>query len=366
MFGPATGKDLPAIAREFGRRPLVVTGRDSSRCSRLVGEGCEFFPVTGEPTVGIVRDGVARVRERGCDVVISIGGGSAIDAGKAIAILATNSGEPLDYLEVVGRGLPIERAGLPYIAVPTTAGTGSEVTRNAVLGSPEHGVKASLRSPMMLARVAVIDPELTLGAPPEVTASTGLDALTQTIEPYVSRAGQCDGGPVRDGGHAPDRGVAGEGGAAWRGPGGSRIDVVRGPFGRLVAGKRGTGRRAWIRGAGGRDGGGSARGGMRGDPSARDGREHRRIAGASAWARGVMIRRGGARTDGPRGRGSRGRRRMGTRVMPDGRDPAAHALGSPRWAGGGTGREGGQGQQHEGESDRSDRRRMAETLENSL
>jgi alcohol dehydrogenase class IV len=186
VFGPGSAKELPAIARESGRHPLVVTGRDSGRFARLTGDGCEFLAVAGEPTVGIVRDGVTRVREHGCDVVISLGGGSAIDAGKAIAIMAANSGEPLDYLEVVGRGQPIERAGLPYIAVPTTAGTGSEVTRNAVLGSPEHGVKASLRSPMMLARVAVIDPELTLGLPPEVTASTGLDALTQCIEPYVS------------------------------------------------------------------------------------------------------------------------------------------------------------------------------------
>jgi alcohol dehydrogenase class IV len=119
-------------------------------------------------------------------VVVAVGGGSAIDAGKAIAALATNSGEPLDYLEVIGRGQPLERAPLPFIAVPTTAGTGSEVTRNAVLGSPEHRVKASLRSALMLPRVAVVDPELTLGLPPDVTASTGLDALTQLIEPWVS------------------------------------------------------------------------------------------------------------------------------------------------------------------------------------
>ena len=186
LLAPGAAAELPAIAREFGSRALVVTGRDSSRWEALTGFAHERFAVAGEPTVDIVRDGVTVARERGCDVVISFGGGSAIDAGKAIAIMATNSGEPLDYLEVVGRGQPIGRPGLPYIAVPTTAGTGSEVTRNAVLGSPAHGVKASLRSPMMLARVAVIDPDLTLGLPPSVTASTGLDALTQLIEPYIS------------------------------------------------------------------------------------------------------------------------------------------------------------------------------------
>ncbi len=186
LFGPGAAAELPAIARELGSRALVVTGRDGSRHSALTGFARERFAVPGEPTVAIVRSGVALAREYRCDVVIGLGGGSAIDAGKAIAIMATNSGEPLDYLEVVGRGLPIENPGLPYIAVPTTAGTGSEVTRNAVLGSPEHGVKASLRSPMMLARVALIDPELTVGLPPAITASTGLDALTQVIEPYVS------------------------------------------------------------------------------------------------------------------------------------------------------------------------------------
>ncbi len=118
--------------------------------------------------------------------MISIGGGSAIDAGKAIAAAAANSGDLLDYLEVIGRAQPLESPPWPFIAVPTTAGTGSEVTRNAVLGSPEHGVKVSLRSPLMLPRVAIVDPELTRGLPPAITASTGLDALTQLIEPYVS------------------------------------------------------------------------------------------------------------------------------------------------------------------------------------
>jgi alcohol dehydrogenase class IV len=118
--------------------------------------------------------------------VIAFGGGSAIDAAKAIAALAANEGDVLDYLEVVGQGRPLTKPSLPFIAIPTTAGTGSEVTRNAVLASTEHKVKASLRSPFLLARLALIDPELTYDLPPAVTATSGLDALTQLIEPYVS------------------------------------------------------------------------------------------------------------------------------------------------------------------------------------
>jgi alcohol dehydrogenase class IV len=125
-------------------------------------------------------------REERCDLVISFGGGSPIDAGKAIAVLLANAGDLEDYIEVVGKGRSLTNPSLAFIAVPTTAGTGSEVTRNAVLASREHGIKASLRSPFMLARLAVVDPELTYDLPPAITASTGLDALTQLIEPYVS------------------------------------------------------------------------------------------------------------------------------------------------------------------------------------
>jgi alcohol dehydrogenase class IV len=114
-----------------------------------------------------------------------MGGGSAIDCGKAIAALLTNDGDLLDYLEVIGLGKALVHPSAPFIAIPTTAGTGSEVTRNAVIGSPEHKVKASLRSPFMLPRVALIDPELTYSLAPAITATTGLDALTQVVEPYV-------------------------------------------------------------------------------------------------------------------------------------------------------------------------------------
>jgi alcohol dehydrogenase class IV len=168
----------------MGRRALVVTGQSAGRFAGLL-DGPRFA-VPAEPTIELIRLGMAFAREQDCDVVVGIGGGSAIDAGKALAALLTNSGDPLDYLEVIGRGLPLENPPAAFIAVPSTAGTGSEVTRNAVLASPEHRFKASLRSASMLPRLAIVDPELAYDLPPAITASTGLDALTQLIEPYVS------------------------------------------------------------------------------------------------------------------------------------------------------------------------------------
>lgn len=192
LFGPGTLPEAAPAAAALGTRALLVTGRSHERAERLraalraQGLAVLDFPVPGEPTLALVRDGVNAAREAGCDVVLAMGGGSAIDAGKAIAALLANAGDPLDYLEVIGAGKPLERPSAPFIAIPTTAGAGAEVTRNAVLASPEHGVKASLRSPLMLPRLAVVDPELTLDLPPAITAATGLDALTQLIEPYVS------------------------------------------------------------------------------------------------------------------------------------------------------------------------------------
>jgi alcohol dehydrogenase class IV len=185
VFGFGAIRSLAALAQLLGARALVITGANTTRAVRaLAGLEASYFSFTGEPTLAIVREGVKAAR--GCQFVIGFGGGSAMDAAKAIAALAPNSGEPLDYLEVIGQGRMLEHAPLPFLMVPTTAGTGAEVTRNAVLGSPEHGVKASLRSPLLVPRAALIDPELTLEAPPGITASTGLDTLTQLIEPFVS------------------------------------------------------------------------------------------------------------------------------------------------------------------------------------
>ena len=143
------------------------------------------FSVAGEPEISTVEQGVALAKKGNCELVIGIGGGSAMDAAKAIAAMLANEGELLDYLEIIGRGKALTKPSAPFIAIPTTAGTGSEVTRNAVLSSPEHKLKVSLRSPLMLARVAIVDPELTCDLPPALTASTGCDALTQLIEPFV-------------------------------------------------------------------------------------------------------------------------------------------------------------------------------------
>ena len=205
VFGPGCISQLAEIARELGgSRPLVVTGQNAARTAPILdqlksaGFHTSTFSIRGEPTVDLVRSGAEHAR--GCDMVIAAGGGSVIDGAKAIAAMATNPGDPLDYLEVIGKGQPLRVTPLPFVAIPTTAGTGSEVTRNAVLGSPGHGVKASLRSPMMLAKVALVDPELTRDLPPHLTASTGLDALTQLIEPFVSpRANPVTDALCRDG-----------------------------------------------------------------------------------------------------------------------------------------------------------------------
>ena len=192
VFGPGKSREAAGIAREFGTRALVVTGSTPSRAASLErqlrdrGIDPATFPAPGEPSVELVATGARLARELRSDMVISLGGGSPIDCGKAIAVLATHETGVLDHLEVVGRGLPLHRAGLPFIAIPTTAGTGAEVTRNAVLASPQHRVKASLRSPLLLARVAIVDPELTRALPRDLTASTGMDALTQLIEPFVT------------------------------------------------------------------------------------------------------------------------------------------------------------------------------------
>jgi len=192
VFGPGTLAELRNALREQGaRRLLIVHGASARRAdpvaeiARETGVDCVRFPVPCEPTTAIVTEGVRLAREAECDGVIGFGGGSVMDAAKAIASLAANPGEVMDYLEVIGGGRALEKPSLPWIAIPTTAGAGTEVTRNAVIISPEHRVKASLRSTLLLARLAIVDPELTRDLPPAITAATGLDALTQLIEPYV-------------------------------------------------------------------------------------------------------------------------------------------------------------------------------------
>jgi alcohol dehydrogenase class IV len=195
VFGAGRLREIGTLASQLGKRALVVTGRDQGRAQPLLAilrssgvESC-LFSVLGEPEVTTIQKGVATAKEDNCELVISFGGGSAIDTGKAIAAMLTNEGDLLDFLEIIGQGKNLQKPAAPFIAIPTTAGTGSEVTRNSVISSPQHRVKVSLRSSLMLARIALVDPELTYDLPPAITASTGLDALTQVIEPYVcSRA----------------------------------------------------------------------------------------------------------------------------------------------------------------------------------
>jgi alcohol dehydrogenase class IV len=192
IFGAGAISQAGPLAKELGRHALVVTGRDATRAKRLLDAlralEVRVVPLAGdgEPSLEVVRRGTALARRERCDLVIGFGGGSALDAGKAIAAMLTNDGDVLDYLEVIGGGKALSRPPAPLVAIPTTAGTGSEVTRNAVLASAEHRAKVSLRSPLLLAKVALVDPELTWDLSPALTASTGLDALTQLIEPYVS------------------------------------------------------------------------------------------------------------------------------------------------------------------------------------
>ena len=189
LAGPGRAADLPSVLAGFGSRVLVCTGGHPERHAGLLaglGGPAAVFPVAAEPTVELARAAVAAAREHGADVIAAIGGGSVIDTGKAVAMLLGNGGDPLDYLEVVGSGRAITRPAAPCVAVPTTAGTGAEVTANAVLAVPSHQVKASLRSPLLIPRVALVDPLLTVSCPPPVTAASGLDALTQCLEPFVS------------------------------------------------------------------------------------------------------------------------------------------------------------------------------------
>lgn len=191
LFGAGAIQRVGEVIPRASHRALVVTGQNPHRADPLravLSAGplhLSSLTVAGEPEIATVEQGAALARQERCDLVIACGGGSVIDAGKAIAGMLTNDGSLLDYLEIIGRGQALTRPACPFLAIPTTAGTGAEVTRNAVLSAPAQQIKVSLRSPFLLPAAAIIDPELTYDLPPALTASTGLDALTQLIEPYV-------------------------------------------------------------------------------------------------------------------------------------------------------------------------------------
>jgi alcohol dehydrogenase class IV len=190
IFGTGVGSEVPALAASLGQRAFIVT--DSlERSANLragmlaLGSSVELFLIRKEPDLSTILMAMRIMQEFDTQLVIGYGGGSALDTGKAAAALMENPGDPLDYLEVVGSGRPLLNPSTAFIAIPTTAGTGSEVTRNAVISLPEKRIKVSLRSSHMLPRIAIVDPELTYSLPPAITATTGLDALTQLIEPFV-------------------------------------------------------------------------------------------------------------------------------------------------------------------------------------
>jgi alcohol dehydrogenase class IV len=205
VVGPGSAAELPALAAGLGKRALLVQGRGAAArggpaadLARLLAEHGlvgAISAVDGEPDIATIERAAAQAREARCDMAIGIGGGSVLDTAKAAAALAANPGGALDYMEVIGAGKALEHPALPVVAVPTTAGTGSEVTRNAVVAAPEQRAKASIRHPSLLPRLALVDSTLTHDLPASVTASSGLDALTQLIEPYVSRRAQ----PISDG-----------------------------------------------------------------------------------------------------------------------------------------------------------------------
>jgi len=192
IFGSGSANQLGQLAAGMGKRAFWITihrrAFHEGLEKGLISAGIQYQTtvIHGEPKLDQILELVNRVKEYQPDLVIATGGGSVMDCAKAVAALAVNPGDPLDYLEVVGGGNALQANPLQVVAVPPTAGPGSEVTRNAVISLPQHGIKVSLRSPKMLPALALVDPILTMGLPPAVTATTGMDALTQVIEPYVS------------------------------------------------------------------------------------------------------------------------------------------------------------------------------------
>lgn len=189
LFGRGEAAKAPALIRAFGPRGVVVHGANPARATWLVealAPGVLPLSCAGEPVLADLEAALALARAHRPNWVVSLGGGAALDLGKALAALTPTPDGPMEHLEVVGKGLPLKADPLPYIAIPTTAGTGAEVTKNAVIGLPELGRKVSLRDDRMIARLAIVDPALTDGCPKSVTLASGLDAVTQVIEPFVS------------------------------------------------------------------------------------------------------------------------------------------------------------------------------------
>lgn len=191
LFGPDQSARTLDVARRFGPRLFLVTGGRSFDALPVAKSlfGLARWSVSGEPEVATVDEGVRLCRDARADVVVAVGGGSVMDAAKAVAGVSANGGSVRDYLEQVG-DRKLEKPPLPLIAVPTTAGSGSEATKNAVIRVPDLKVKRSIRHDLLIPRVAIVDPDLSAAAPRPVAASAGLDAFTHLLEGYVSTGAQ--------------------------------------------------------------------------------------------------------------------------------------------------------------------------------
>ncbi len=197
LFGSGSLKVIGQEAENWGRKALLVTGKRAMRETGILERAREYLKKSGieiclyegvetDPSLETVERGTCLAKEKGCRLIIGLGGGSALDAAKAIAGTVAQEGSIEEYHE----GREIRKPGLPFLAIPTTAGTGTEVTQNSVLTNKRKRIKKSIRSPYLLPRLALVDPELTLFLPPAVTAASGLDALTHAMESYVSLAAQ--------------------------------------------------------------------------------------------------------------------------------------------------------------------------------
>ena len=192
LFGRGELAKAPNLIAAFGSKGIVVHGANPARAALLIdglaAEGCAVRTIAcdQEPTLTMLETALADLRDLRPNWVAAIGGGAAMDMGKALAALIDAPAPPQDYLEIVGRGLALTAPTLPFIALPTTSGTGAEATKNAVIGLPEHGRKVSLRDDQMLARLVIVDPSLTDFCPRGVTLASGMDAICQLIESYVS------------------------------------------------------------------------------------------------------------------------------------------------------------------------------------
>ncbi len=191
IFGEGALQGSLSVINQFGYSVLLVAGKDKQRAKPIVNYlkaqnmRYQHVAINGEPNITMVEETAVIGRKFKPDMVVAIGGGSVLDMGKALAAIIPNQGDVYDYVEVVGRNVPLKAKPLPFVAIPTTASTGSEVTRNAVLKSGQDKVKVSLRSPEMLADVAIVDPTLTYGSDQYTSGRGAMDAFTHLMESYV-------------------------------------------------------------------------------------------------------------------------------------------------------------------------------------